>query len=496
MSKADKKFSPKEIEKMFPTIRLTNIILENFRNVEHGEIMLCNEKAFATPNIESNILGIYGQNGSGKTAIIEALQILKILMSGDKLDAKFVDCISVDKDFAKLEFSFNFHSPDVKTILHATYSFCLKTEEQNSSKKDNDIIFSNNIIDKNYQHIENVIDSEKKYKVVVFNEMFYLNESNSRKQIIINTSPKNTPFIPDTKRKNLAGGKNQDQVLELAKSIAYANSKSFIFSEETLAIFRKHNNKEICTLVLVMFHIYASHYLFVLPTKSSALIRANQSLPLFFRLGTIDFDSKEPLVIPEKAIPIVKSIIKNISLVLEQLVPGLAINIKQLSETLIKENETTEKAFNVILVAYRGNKEFPIRYESDGVRRTISILSLLIYAFNNPTITLAIDEFDAGIYEYLLGEILQVMEEYGKGQFIFTSHNLRPLEVINKKFICFTTTNPQNRFYRLKNIAATNNLRDTYFREIMFNDQKEKLYEGTKQFKIVDAFIKAGGGDD
>ena len=39
-----------------------------------------------------------------------------------------------------------------------------------------------------------------------------------------------------------------------------------------------------------------------------------------------------------------------------------------------------------------------------------------------------IDEFDSGIYEYLLGELLEIMNESAKGQFVFTSHNLRPLE--------------------------------------------------------------------
>ena len=37
-----------------------------------------------------------------------------------------------------------------------------------------------------------------------------------------------------------------------------------------------------------------------------------------------------------------------------------------------------------------------------------------------------IDELDSGIYEYLLGECLEVMQDKAKGQLIFTSHNLRP----------------------------------------------------------------------
>ena len=41
-----------------------------------------------------------------------------------------------------------------------------------------------------------------------------------------------------------------------------------------------------------------------------------------------------------------------------------------------------------------------------------------------------VDELDSGIYEYLLGECLEVMQDKAKGQLIFTSHNLRPLEIL------------------------------------------------------------------
>lgn len=194
--------------------------------------------------------------------------------------------------------------------------------------------------------------------------------------------------------------------------------------------------------------------------------------------------------IPVDMLEDVKKDIGNISYVISQLVPGLTIDLKKLSDTLSK---TGEPEAVIMLIANRDGKELPLRDESDGVRKIISVLSLITAAFNEQSVTVAIDEFDAGIFEYLLGEILQALEESGKGQFIFTSHNLRPLEVINKKFLYFTTTNPQNRYIRLKNIAATNNLRDTYFREILLNEQEEEIYNRTKRFKIVAALKKAGG---
>ena len=148
------------------------------------------------------------------------------------------------------------------------------------------------------------------------------------------------------------------------------------------------------------------------------------------------------------------------------------------------------------IVSVKNGFELPIRVESDGIRKLISSLSLIISVFNEPSLTLAIDEFDAGIFEYLLGEILEIFENYGKGQFIFTSHNLRPLEVINKNFLTFTTVNPQNSYVRMKNIYPTHNLRDRYFHEILNNGQDEVLYKQSKTYKIIQAFQKARATKD
>ena len=124
------------IEKTFPTVRLTKVHLENFRNVEKGDITLSDEKSFDPSNVKSNILGIYGQNGSGKTAFIEALTILKRLMSGEEIGKEFTDCIAFGKKIASLEFTFNLYFSDIKLELQATYSFCLTTQTKKKENKD------------------------------------------------------------------------------------------------------------------------------------------------------------------------------------------------------------------------------------------------------------------------------------------------------------------------------------------------------------------------
>jgi len=221
------------------------------------------------------------------------------------------------------------------------------------------------------------------------------------------------------------------------------------------------------------------------------------ALPLSFRyrdstaemIGNLVFPLEVPASIPNEAVEPVKKIIDNMNIVLRQLVPGLTIGVVDLGPVVSKEGNFGRL---VQLMSLKNGREIPFRYESSGIKKIVSILQLLIIVYNNPSITVAIDEMDSGIFEYLLGELLNIISEKGKGQLIFTSHNLRPLETIDKGFIAFTTTNPKNRYIRFTNVKGNNNLRDFYYRDIVLGEQNEEVYNPTNNFEIALAFREAG----
>ena len=92
----------------------------------------------------------------------------------------------------------------------------------------------------------------------------------------------------------------------------------------------------------------------------------------------------------------------------------------------------------------------------------------------------------------MLGELLDIFKKSARGQLIFTSHNLRALEMLDKESIMFSTVNPVNRYIHMKNIKSSNNLRDVYLRGITLGGHNEEIYAQTDSLKIARAFRKAG----
>lgn len=285
-------------------------------------------------------------------------------------------------------------------------------------------------------------------------------------------------FIPKAKYGELVGNdKTKMMDLLVTKKYVQATSRSFIFSREMINIFRKNcSNKTYLSLIESLL-VYGNRELFIIKTKNTGLISMN-ALPL---------DAAAP--IPEDAYGIVKKVIANMNIVLKQIVPDLTIGIIDLGAAVPKNGNPGRL---IQLMSLKNGKAIPFQYESEGIKKIVSILQLLIVVYNNSSITAAIDEIDAGVFEYLLGELLNIISEKGKGQLIFTSHNLRPLETIDKGFIAFTTTNPEKRYIRMTNVKGNNNLRDFYYRDIVLGEQSEQVYNPTNNFEIALAFREAG----
>ena len=68
---------------------IESVSIHNFKNVVDGSIDLTTKKK----GLKASILGLYGQNGSDKTALIDAIQLLQYALQGRKVPASFADCM-------------------------------------------------------------------------------------------------------------------------------------------------------------------------------------------------------------------------------------------------------------------------------------------------------------------------------------------------------------------------------------------------------------------
>lgn len=453
-------------------VRLSALKICNIKNVRTGRIVMPNNsrKQMAYKNAE--VLGVYGQNGSGKTAIVDALFYLQEIMVGSALGSEIKDYIGIHGDQAEIMADFIIFGQAV--IYEVSYKVIL-------------------------QRAENGAEISRETISCAVNR----GDSRSNKIVVMDYQrcERGTVFVPKIRLDDVIAANSENKTdLIVAKKMAEKRNCSYIFGESSREIFcRKYTNDfEYCSEVIKALFEFALKDLFVIRNTHSGMISANFLLPMAFKIEQRDRGMKgdfavpltEPVVLKEEVKEILDVIVGQINMVLFTIIPGMNIAVHNYGEQL---TDSGENGYRVEVVSVReGVSPIPIRMESEGIIKIISILNVLIQAFGNPSTCLVIDELDAGIFEYMLGELLDIFNKSAKGQMIFTSHNLRALEMLDKDSIMFSTINPDKRYIRMKNVKTSNNFRDTYLRGITLGGQDEVIYEETDSLKIARAFRKAG----
>lgn len=462
-------------------VRIIKNELFHFKNVEYGEIRYMNYSSVEkNAQIEKqDIVGIYGQNGSGKTAMVEALDVLKYILSGQEIPYEPYEGLLDVHDMSKILTVFYVEREDEKYKVE--YEVVLKPD---------------------YEERKINLSSEKlrywrrgaTWKAE--RDLEFLNPYYDPNSILGNASVE----ICSTHRKELENIRAVQGLQNLAVFCAQKRISIFFndLMRNKISEVSDDVNAEEKALYSVLLSLQNFGRLYFQVVKVNQLAEVNQNviLPVNIHTETSNciMQGCLPLVmrgqgkIPEDLYKQLKEAITAINIALQAIIPNLRIELRAVSEELNKEGK------NIVLAevySIRGNKEFLTRYESEGIKRIISLLNYLISLYNYPEVCLVVDELDSGIFEYLLGEILGVLNEEAKGQLIFTSHNLRAFEKLNIKNIICSTTNSKNRYIRLKGKEKNHNPRDFYIRTITVGGQKEELYDETDLQSIGYAFRKA-----
>lgn len=441
-------------------VRILDMQINNIKNMAFGEIEFRNRvKIRKDFKIEgADILGIYGPNGSGKTVLVESISILATLFKGKALGEEVKELILKGEEEASIGASFYIEDRIDKYIV--------RYEVKIATRKGSLIVAQEKLARSCLRQGKWETRTLLEYR---HSEKRYLRPYHRFKEII---------------------AKDKNVLIELnrAKELSIREATSFIFSKKLKEILKRaiantHESNRVINALYnfakINLHIIRHDKLDDYTVKQLILntINSNQEKEDMIKNG-ISADVNVTLEVDYEAF---QKRLKQINSVISAIVPGLMIKVHRYSNRLLSGQYTYN---DLEIFTIRDGQSISLDIESSGIKKILAVISEIIILYNNPQVCLVIDDFDRGIFEYLFGELLEVISKGAKGQLIFTAHNLRALEVLDKECIVCTTIEPEHRYCRLKNIKKNSNLRDFYLRSILLGGQKEAIYKETSIYEI------------
>lgn len=462
-------------------VRLESLRIVNLKNIGEGEIFFAEKKKVQRGEIDEddfkNVLGIYGQNGSGKTASLNALRLIQAMLSGNPLQPIFNGFITIGK--TSCEISADFLINIDKKYYYVVYDIEIEKNRDRLKIINEKLSFK---------------DGDKSGKCDVY---YKYSESYGINKEFLETLSDNAQSV--YKYNSKYDSNNINNPLGLHSTIFNPKLYELVLKEKSkFGIYAK-----IITALRVFgisrLAIYSINYFNEAPDVGIKFRYKEESFEkntnkIFLNCGDV-FVPFTPYQLDKGKYETFKNTIDNINKVLPSIIPDFTVMIKMTEEDRLL-NQYNNGNISFLLVGNRRGNEIPLQYESNGIKKIISILSGLIEAYTNEGCLIAVDEIDSGVFEYLLGEIVYAFDNFANGQLIFTSHNMRILEKLNYKNIFFTTTDSNNVFAQLTYVKTNNNLRDLYYRYLINGDQEgHKFFDFVKTEDLI-ANMRVPRGDD
>ena len=378
-----------------------------------------------------NIKGIYGINGSGKSAIITSVKIFRnLIVERDYLNNPIVQRQLrelINKKVSKMEFTADFLVNEEKD------------EEKDEEKKP--LLF----------HYEVTIKKDKGDRLVIERESLSSKAASSRSDSM------DQRFEVQNGRITSIIIKDQEVIGHLIAqtvNLLKASTVSSLFLDWVTNL--KSEKKRLFNepilydlLRLYSFGISIFVYLDQPDDHADYVIEG----AMYGDNGNDDEESLKELLkglsvlksprrneISIKKRPVLKKDIDEYEKRIERLYGFISIFKRDLKRIVI--DKTDEKEFyNCELIMEYENYKVSAEFESTGIKKLIKL-----YEFFNEMATgniVFIDELDSNLHDVYLCALLEYLMEYGQGQLCFTTHNIGPMDILkrNKKSIDFLSVN-------------------------------------------------------
>lgn len=465
----------KDLSNEGATIRFTSLEIENFSCVKKGSVSMDGGNL-----ISSDILGVYGQNGSGKSALVNAFAFLRLLLCGAGIE-EISDYVRAGEDSASFKASFVILAGRRKKI----FEYYVKVI-QNQKESGGWYVSEEKAVVSDYDSPKNRMT----FEYSAFDSPSFVKPASLAGEFIRHIG-KNPGLSDDT---------TPDLFFPLQRELSRHYKTSYLFHPKMLSLygaFGSSSEDETLADYMLLMNGYALRYLFVMndsylqgpmqKDEKVPVVLPNQIFSSPGRMGYFAINLNGPTFARETESDDFLTFIGQINFFLKALCPDTELFARKLDNI---ESSRPDGTFYQVFTKKDG-LEIPIKFESLGIKKLISLVNVLVLVYINPCVLIIVDEFDSSLHECVLHNFLKAFKEGGKGQLLFTSNNLYPMELLEKSQCCFTTVNAENRYVKLKYVRPNNNLRSLYLSEACGNKKDGKnpdLFNPISSERIKDVF--------
>ena len=419
----------------------TYVKAKNFKSLKDIEFNLNKTKTKT-----NQFISIYGENGSGKTNIVE---LFKFLQQSTMSRATDIAMNKMPKEFWKIQEEMSDQLPtEIRQIFQL--SFNLKEYRMLDEEEATEIEYGFKINNKDgfyYIKFNDEIIEEKLY-YMAGKQRAYLFQINKENNKIIKNLNKNI-FINEKYNEELIDGIDK-----------YWGKYTFLslLSFETIEKNKDYIDNNISKNII---EVIDRIWLMTVHVDKGALKIIPDGFVKVRKLNNI----QKGIVKKDKL-----SEIKKYENVLNIFFTQAYADIKEVKYEINEKEDRIhyELYFNKMIGGQI--KSIPSRLESDGTRRILNQFDTIIGSLLGETVI--IDEIDNGIHDVLMKNIIMSIKDEITGQLIITTHNTLLLEILPKEniYILSTDRNGNKTINSIKEygikIQKNNNARDLYFKGV------------------------------
>ena len=419
----------------------TYVKAKNFKSLKDIEFNLNKTKTKT-----NQFISIYGENGSGKTNIVE---LFKLLQQSTMSRATDIAMNKMPKEFWKIQEEMSDQLPtEIRQIFQL--SFNLKEYRMLDEEEATEIEYGFKINNKDgfyYIKFNDEIIEEKLY-YMAGKQRAYLFQINKENNKIIKNLNKNI-FINEKYNEELIDGIDK-----------YWGKYTFLslLSFETIEKNKDYIDNNISKNII---EVIDRIWLMTVHVDKGALKIMPDGFVKVRKLNNIQKGIVKKDKLPE---------IKKYENVLNIFFTQAYADIKEVKYEINEKEDRIhyELYFNKMIGGQI--KSIPSRLESDGTRRILNQFDTIIGSLLGETVI--IDEIDNGIHDVLMKNIIMSIKDEITGQLIITTHNTLLLEILPKEniYILSTDRNGNKTINSIKEygikIQKNNNARDLYFKGV------------------------------